>query len=299
MLVKVISVSLPFIFLTFSLSAQSPQTAAESDQQIMDFSLASFGEKGKKAWELSGKSADILSDMVRLKDVTGNLYGKEEDIKLTADNGDFDKAKGKVHLENNVIITTSTGAKLTTESLDWDRKNELVTTNDAVNIERGNMVTTASGARGQPSLKKVSLQKDVTVNINPEDQKDNGGLKQKIVITCDGPLEIDYENNIAVFNRNVKVDTQDALIESDTMDVYFGKKADGVTAPKAGSAMAQGMQSKIDKIVAYGNVKISRGENVSYSDQATYNAVDRKILLSGKPKLVIYSEEDMDASFGN
>jgi lipopolysaccharide assembly outer membrane protein LptD (OstA) len=59
------------------------------------------------------------------------------------------------------------------------------------------------------------------------------------------------------------------------------------------------MGSKIEKIVARGNVKITRGENVSYSDEATYTALDKKITLSGSPKLIIYSTEEMSASFGN
>ena len=50
--------------------------------------------------------------MVKLNDVIGNLYGKEEDIKLTADKGDFNKTNAKIHLEKNVVITTSKGARL-------------------------------------------------------------------------------------------------------------------------------------------------------------------------------------------
>ncbi|MDD4980302.1 MAG: LPS export ABC transporter periplasmic protein LptC [Candidatus Omnitrophica bacterium] len=283
----------------YSLVAQE-ENAPGSDQQINEFSLASFGEKGKRSWDLSGKSADIFDNIVKLKSVVGNLYGEKEDIRLTADKGDFDKADGKVHLEENVIITTSTGAKLTTDSLDWDRKNRLVSTKDMVSIERGNMVTTASGASGEPDLKKVSLEKDVTVNINPsvDAKAQEPAGQKKIVITCDGPLEIDYGKNIATFSNNVKVDTQDALIESDKMDVYFG----GTDAGKdisAGQAGMAAMGSKIDKIVARGNVKISQGENISYSDEATYTALDRKITLSGKPRLVIYSAEGMNASLGN
>jgi len=291
-----------------NISAQN-QNPGASDQQIMDFSLASFGEKGKRSWDVSGKSADIFQDVVKLKDIISNLYGKDEDIKLTADKGDFDKLQGKIHLEDNVIITTSTGSKLTTDSLDWDRKKQLVTTNDVVNIERGNMLTTASGARGEPNLKKVTLQKDVTVNINPaSEEKSQGqemGAKKKIVITCDGPLEIDYEKNIATFNNNVRVDMQDSLMQSDIMDVYFGKAGlDNSGSKKVevsrGSVLGSSTSaSKIDKIIARGNVKIRRGENVSYSDEATYNAGDNKIILSGKPKLIIYSGEEMNASFGN
>ena len=276
--------------------------AAESDQQISDFSLAGYGEKGKKTWDLAGKSADIFTDVVKLKVVEGNLYGKEEDIKLTADRGDFNKDDGKVHLEQNVVITTSSGTKLNTDALDWDRKRQLVTTKDTVNIERDNMVIVATGAKGEPNLKKVALEKDVKLDINQTEQASNPGsaVKEKITITCDGPLEIDYEKSVATFNNHVKVERQDSTIYSDSMDVYFispGKKKEPSESKAQGKAF---MGSKIDKIVARGNVKVVRGENVSYSQEAIYTATDKKLTLTGRPKLVIYSTEGFsDASSGN
>lgn len=295
-----------------SLAAQAPVvTAPESDQQISEFSLSGYGEKGKKAWDLAGKTADIFDSVIKLKDVTGNLYGEDEDIKLTADNGDFDKTEGKVHLEKNVVITTSSGAVLTTEAMDWDRKKQVVSTDEMVNIVRDNMVTNGTGAIGKPNLSRVVLQKDVQVDINPKEE-DGGSPQQKnkIVITCDGPLEVDYARNIATFKNNVKVDTQDNLIYSDLMDVYF------FTSPSSGAKQVKkesnkgnnkdsggfaSMGSKIDKIVATGNVKIIKGQNISYCQEATYTASDRKIVLTGRPQLIIYSNstEGMDAPFGN
>jgi hypothetical protein len=59
------------------------------------------------------------------------------------------------------------------------------------------------------------------------------------------------------------------------------------------------MGSQVDKIKAYGNVTIKRGENVSHSDEATYSAADSKITLSGKPQLVIFSSSDMSAALNN
>jgi len=281
---------------SFAAAQQAPQ---ESDQQISDFSLAGYGDKGKKSWELSGKSADIFSDVVKLKDITGNLYGKEEDIKLTSDNGDFNKAEGKIHLENNVVITTTSGAKLTTDSLDWDRKNSVVSTQDLVNIVRDNMVASGQGARGETNLKKVNLQKDVKVKLVPEGKgKDEAeAARENIVITCDGPMEIDYERNIAVFTNNVKVDRQDSVIYCDTMDVYFLKSAEKKEAAqeKEGEkSAAAGFMSdtSIDRIICRGNVRIVRGENVSYSEEAIYTAKDKKITLTGRPKLVLYSTEE-------
>ncbi len=283
---------------------QSPQ---QSDQQIDDFSLAGYGEQGKKTWELFGKSADIFGEVIKLKDITGNLYGSQENIKLTSDKGDFNKAEGKVHLEENVVITTTSGAKLTTNSLDWDRKNQQVNTKDVVNIERENMLAIATGASGAPNLNKVDLEKDVTVEIFPaekEKTKDEA-IKEKIVITCDGPLQIDYEKNVAVFNNNVKVDREGSQIYCDKMDVYFlkssDKKQDTVKIPdEANQAPSFMSNTSIDKLICRGNVKIVRGENISYSDEAVYSALDKKITLTGRPKLILYSSEDLkNASFGN
>lgn len=284
---------------TFGLYAEE-EKPPESDEQISDFSLVGYGEKGKKTWDLSGESADIFTDVVKLKNVIGNLYGKEEDIKLIADKGDFNKTDGKVHLEQNVVITTSTGTKLTTESLDWDRKAQLVTTKDLVNIERENMVTSGIGAIGQMGLKQVTLEKDVKVDIlaQPKEGK-RPDVKDKTIITCDGPLVVDYEKNIATFNNNVKVERIDSTIYSDKMDVFF--KPLSKEEKKSEEAKAPGfMGNKIEKIIARGNVKVIQGDNISYSEEAIYTASDKKLILSGRPKLIIYSTEDLkDASSGN
>lgn len=297
---------LPVILLLFFMqSFVSADTVPDSDQQISEFSLSGYGEKGAKAWDLAGKTADIFTDVVKLQSVIGNLYGTEEDIKLTADSGDFNKTDGKVHLEKNVVITTTTGTKLTTDSLDWDRRGQVVTTKDYVNIQRQNMVASGTGAHGQMALKQVSLQKDVQVDILPEVKEGKvPDPLDKTVITCDGPLEIDYDKNVAVFKDNVKVVRPDSTIYSDKMDVYFipsEKKTEGVIEEAKEPTAEPGlMGSKIDKIFARGNVKVVKGENVSFSETATYTASDKKVVLTGRPKLIIYSTEDLTgAPFGN
>jgi len=281
---------------------KNPQELAESDQQIGDFSLVGYGDKGKKSWDLSGKSADVFSEVVKLKEVVGNLYGQNENIKLTAEKGDFNKNDGKVHLEQDVVITTTTGAKMTTNSLDWDRNNQLVTTKDAVNIQKDNMIIVAQGARGETNLKKVALEKDVRLDINPTTQAKEPGkeAKEKIVITCDGPLEVDYNKNMAVFNNNVRVERDGAVIYSDKMDVFFITSKEEEKKITGATENEMVMNSKIDKIVAKGNVKVVRGENTSYSDEAIYTALEKKLILTGRPRLVISSTENInDAPFGN
>ncbi|MFH1457598.1 MAG: LPS export ABC transporter periplasmic protein LptC [Candidatus Omnitrophota bacterium] len=296
--ISVISIFLCF-FTVPVLGIQDSVFSQESGQQIQDFSLAGYGEKGKKSWDLSGKTADIFTEIVKLNDVVGNLYGKEEDVRLTAERGDFNKEDGCVHLEQNVIITTSSGVKLMTDALDWDRKNQLISTANPVDIQRDNLRALASGARAEPNLKRIALEKDVRLDIDPVHQEKIEGScdEEKVVITCDGPLEIDYEKNVAVFNNNVKVEKQEILIYSDRMDVFFSSGLADNEKKEKTSMMAG---NKIEKIVSTGHVKIVRGLNVSYSEEAIYTALDKKITLNGRPRLVIYSAEDFkNASPGN
>lgn len=296
-LVLILFVSLLFV----STSATTVLAKEDSDQTISDFNLAGFGEQGERSWELSGKSADIFTENVKLNDVVGKFYGEDEDVVLTADKGNFDKVKGNVHLEENVVIATSSGTELTTDSLDWDRTNQRVTTQELVNIKRDNMIARALGAAGEPSLKIVSLQREVELEVDTAldkiDSKKSSEQK-KIVITCDGPLEIDYQKNIAMFYNNVKVDQTDIEIYSDRMDAYFstGSQSQKIAKNQISQDL---MGGQISKVVAKGNVKIVRGDNISYSNQAVYDARDRKIILTGRPQLIIYSSEGLDASIGN
>ncbi|TAM42971.1 LPS export ABC transporter periplasmic protein LptC [bacterium] len=282
---------LAFLFITSALLAAVP--AQEAGQQINDFSLSGFGEKGRKAWDLSGKSADILGQVVKLKEVVGNHYTDKDTVNLTADKGDFNKASGLVHLEDNVVITTSGGAKLTTDSLDWDRKKQMVSTLDKVNIHKQDMNLSGVGAKSATALKTMELDKQVRLDI--QQAEDKKSRKEKIMITCDGPLEVDYEKNVAVFNNNVKVEKPDLTIYSDRMQVYFTPKKEEAK----GTQESMAMSSSINKIVSQGNVRILRGENTTYSQEAIYDAVSKKITLTGRPQIIIYQTGDMNAAFGN
>ena len=97
--------------------------------------------------------------------------------------------------------------------------------------------------------------------------------KMKTTITCDAEVEFNYEKNEGYFNKNVHVVNEEGTIDADKITVYL----DSTT-------------KTVKTIVAEGNVKIRRGENMTYSDKATYIEADKKIVLTGQPKLVIYQE---------
>jgi hypothetical protein len=108
-------------------------------------------------------------------------------------------------------------------------------------------------------------------NASPTDKS----KKTTTIITCDAEVEFNYAKNEGYFNKNVHVINDEGSIDSDRLTVYLD--------PASKTIMT---------IVAEGNVKIKRGENMTYSDKATYIAADKKIVLTGQPRLVIYQEGD-------
>jgi LPS export ABC transporter protein LptC len=267
-------ITLVLSIILFPCAAVAVDAEKDSDQKILGFSLSNFGENNEKAWDLKSDTLEVFGNLIKLTNITANLYGKEDDMVLTADNGSYDRAEGKVHLQDNVLITSKSGAKMMTETLDWFQKNQLVTTDDKVNIYKGTVEAQGMGGVAKTDLKQMSLNKDVKVDITSE-SPDKKELK-KTTITCDGPLDIDYQKQTAVFNQNVKADDGESQLYADKMTGYFDKET-----------------KKIVKIIAEGNVKIVRGQDTSYSEKAIYDGAGQTVSLVGSPKIVFYSEESI------
>lgn len=99
----------------------------------------------------------------------------------------------------------------------------------------------------------------------------------RTIITCDGEVEFNYQANQAYFNKNVKVVSDDGNnIIADKITVFFDPQT-----------------KKVKNILAEGHVRISRGENVTFSDKATYQDTDKKVVLSGSPRLEIYQDSEL------
>lgn len=252
----------------------------EPEQQFSGFNLSGHSKDGQKTWQVKGETADVLADSVRLKNIDADLYGKEK-VNLKAETGNLNKTSGDMHLEKDVVATTESGSRLTTDSLDWNRTSNLITTSDGVKIEQANLIATGTGAEASTDLKKAKLKEEVQVEISSQDENKN---LNKTVITCDGPLDIDYQNSMAVFNDNVLVKDARGQMSANKMEVYFDSQTKSIV-----------------KIVAKGNVKILRDGNESHSQGAVYTALDKKMTLIGRPRLILYSEEGVldNAAFGN
>jgi len=222
------------------------ETNISTDQKIMAFSLSGFEKTGKKKWEVQGRSADIMSEVVNLTDVVAKAYGDEIDMTLTADEGTFDRTTNDAHFQSNVVVTGTNGTKMTTDAIEWNNAQQKVYTDKPVEMKSETKVVGDDGTE----------------------------TKVPTTITCDGPMEIDYGKNFAVFNKNVKVNDERGQLFCDTATAYYDAKT-----------------RQVSKIIARGNVKIVRGGSWTYSDEATYLAPEQKVILTGSPKVMIYPEQ--------
>ena len=114
--------------------------------------------------------------------------------------------------------------------------------------------------------KRVRLKKNV-----------QGVFKQGEVITtivCDGPLEIDSIANRAVFKKNVVVSNVEGKIFADEIEIFFDQK-----------------KKELIKIVAEGGVRIEREKNRCYGERAVYLIKEKRLILTGKPRVEIITEQ--------
>jgi len=238
-------------------------------QKVLKFDLTSYADRGAKRWEVKGESADMVDDLVELKNITATTYGKKNILTLRADEGLYNKALNKIHLEKNVIITSEDGARVLADEMDWDSQTNVITTDSLIEIERDEIKLWGRCAKGEPELKQVRFEKNIRIEM------DEGAT----VITCDGPMDIDYEKNSAIFNNNVKIVDEKGEVTAEKLIAHLNPETKAIV-----------------KATAKGNVKILRGENYSYSEEALYLAEEHRVILSGRPQLVIYPEERLDTS---
>jgi lipopolysaccharide export system protein LptA len=125
---------------------------------------------------------------------------------------------------------------------------------------------------------------------------------QPIVIKSNS-LEFDNQRKMVTFNGNVEAKREDFTIQCQKMIIYYEEKGKE-SAPKEslkeekvkepahkesllgeiGKESAQKDSMKIDKIVAKGDVRVTRtGGGLATAEEATYYWDDERVVLTGKP----------------
>ncbi len=264
-----------FLFLWLPCICIAEEKKEPALQEVKDFSFVQYKEGGSQKWKMNGKSAEVLDNKVNIEYLSALSFGQGTMLKLKAREGSFDKGENMVYLRDNVVAVSTDGTKLTTDYLVWDRETKNVSTETSVNIKKPNMDITGTGATCDIEGNTAELKHDINAKLISDEPGILGfaGEKSQTVITCDGPLELNYKQNRAFFHGNVKVEDSKGSILSDRIDVYFSPET-----------------KRVKCVVARGNVKIVNGQNVTYSEKAIYLVDQGRVILPNRPKLVIQND---------
>ena len=267
-----------FSFLGFFRGSTQKTSPADSSETAHDavstFTLVGHAETGRKKWEIQGETADLLGEIVLLSPVKARSFGDVQ-VDLTAQRGRYRKSTQDVVLQKDVVVTTSDGARLTTDSLKWIAQRGTASTLDRVKVTRPGMVVTGLGGVAYPKLKRVRLEKKITVTLD--------GKQGQTVITCRGPMEVDYARRKAKFWRDVVVRDSKGFTRSDRLDVAL--------APQA---------NQVQDARFWGHVEIHQPNQVAFAHRARYvlestlgagPASGARTRLIGHTRLVLLSSE--------
>ncbi|MBI4343865.1 MAG: LPS export ABC transporter periplasmic protein LptC [Candidatus Omnitrophica bacterium] len=254
---------------------RAAEPADSAEQQMSTFNLTGYEPDGSKRWDLEGRSAQLDGQQVTILRPHATGYEAQRTSHLTATAAVVQQSNRRVRLEHDVTIHTSDGVWFTTPALYWSPDLNQFSGDSPARIETDHMLVRGRGVEGSTQLKHARLLSDVEVVLNPSDDEPAvpGGRRQ-VIITCDGPLALDYERNIAVFEQNVHIADPNGDVYSDKLTAYFN----------------QGTRT-IRYAEAEGRVRIHQHQHVAESERAIYEPALGKITLVGRPSLLLYPEE--------
>lgn len=253
-----------FLFAIFSTALL---VTVHSQEKIKGFYLANYKDDGEQDWEVKGQEALIHDNYVDIDIMDAKYYTEDDTVSVKSKKARLDRDNLNVELKEDVHVENEEGMTLVTDSLNWKRNESMIETNDWVEVENKTMSIKAKGMEADTELKKVDFSNNVAVKLPDEKNK------RFILVTCSGPMEIDYNDSTAIFNNDVVVENKEGTLFSDKATVYFDSQNKGIL-----------------KVISEGNVKIIKDENVTVAEKATYLGPEERLILEGSPRLIYFPQ---------
>jgi LPS export ABC transporter protein LptC len=141
---------------------KAKQTSETADLTLEEIHyVETKGEK--KAWELTAKSGQHFSetDHTTLEDLMVTFYAEGgRTITLRGNKGSM-KGRKEIEVRGDVVITSSDGYRVTTDSLHFDDEQRRITTEDPVLLEGKGVRVKGVGAVVDLNTKKLSILRKV------------------------------------------------------------------------------------------------------------------------------------------
>ncbi len=157
-------------------------TTEMADQEFCDFTTME-SDSGQVKWMLEAPVARVYN--IRKLLVTDNpkitFYDENGEISsiLTADKGEYNQETHDLTALGNVVVTTTEGYTLETESLIMIRELGEIHSEDFVKVTKGSDILTGYGFQGYPELKNVDIKRDVRAYLRDEEGLIDGEVKKE------------------------------------------------------------------------------------------------------------------------
>ena len=167
---------------------RSVYTEDVPDQEFSDFTTVE-SDSGLVEWVLSAPVARVYnaSKLLVTDDPRIEFYNEDGTLAsvLLAKKGEYNQVTHDLTALGDVIVTSSEGYTLETESLVWVERLEEIHTEDFVRFIKGEDVLTGYGFRSDPNLQNVEILKDVKAYL----RDDEGLVDEEVRKETDGVEE--------------------------------------------------------------------------------------------------------------
>jgi LPS export ABC transporter protein LptC len=142
------------------------------DQVISDFSITETAS-GKKEWNMKARRAYIYDsrNLLEAENMEVEFFDEEGRVKsrLVANAGRINRATDDMEARGDVVVTSSSGVKLETETLLWQSDTRQIMSDDSVKVVREGDILTGVGFRGDPDLGSFEILKNMKATIRAQE----------------------------------------------------------------------------------------------------------------------------------
>jgi len=267
----------------FDLNVTYGKKSNKSQKMVVEQSIKGVylvdSQKNDTNWELwaeSGLSSSASSSW-RFNNVKVNFYTKDKKVyKVISEIGLIDLKEKKMVFEGEILIESPNGYYMKAKTLGYNFKEELIYTDDPVEIDtnkkkvREPLTFSAKSMKVDLKDSKILLNEIKSTKIIRRNKKVK--IASKAAILSGNNYRIDYIKNVNLVGINIKV-------KSDRMRLYVSKKS-----------------KKLKNLIATGRVKVISGNRVGTSGRATLDFKNEVIVMLKSPKFkqgrdVLYGEK--------
>lgn len=148
------------------------------DQVISDFRITETAS-GRKEWNMTASKAYIYDSrgLLETEEMKVEFFDDEGRIKstLVADRGVINRATDDMEARGDVVVRSSSGVTLETQTLLWLSKTRKIVSDDSVKVVREGDVLTGVGFRGDPDLGSFEILRNMRATIHTKDDEFGGG----------------------------------------------------------------------------------------------------------------------------